>query len=335
MVVREHVALSELTTLKVGGLARFVCTGESLEDVEKAVALAQTQNLPFTVLGEGSNVLARDQNYEGVVLLMHMQGTSYTDEGDQVLVTAGAGVSWDGLVSEAVERELWGLENLAGIPGTVGAAPVQNIGAYGAELQTLFVSANVFDAHTKTWSSFDRNDCQFAYRDSIFKRNRSLVIEEVTLKLSNVGAPQLGYSDLRTLVQEGKTLDTPCTIVENVRQVRSHKFPDLVQHGTAGSFFKNPIIEPELFASLCSQYGAMPSYPAVGGIKIPLAFILDHILGLRGHREGKVSLFGNQPLVLVADRGATAADIDAFANAIAKKVFEATGIVIEREVQTM
>lgn len=335
MIVREQVPLSELTTFKVGGLVRFVCECESLEDVAEATDFAQSQNLPFMVLGEGSNVLARDQDYEGVVLLMRIRGTSYTDAGDQVLVVAGAGVSWDGLVSEAVERELWGLENLAGIPGTVGASPVQNIGAYGAELQTLFVSAHVFDAHTKTWSSYDREACQFAYRDSIFKRSRSLVIGEVTLTLSRVGAPQLGYSDLRTLVQEGKTLDTPRTIAENVRQVRSHKFPDLVQHGTAGSFFKNPIIEPELFASLCSQYGAMPSYPAVGGIKIPLAFILDHILGLRGYREGKVSLFGNQPLVLVADRGATAADIDAFANAIAKKVFEATGIVIEREVQTM
>ncbi len=200
MIVREQVPLSELTTLKVGGLARFVCTGESLEDVEKALALAQTQNLPFTVLGEGSNVLARDQNYEGVVLLMHMQGTSYRDEGDQVLVTTGAGVSWDGLVGEAVERELWGLENLAGIPGTVGAAPVQNIGAYGAELQSLFVHARVYDAHTKTWTSYDRNDCQFGYRDSIFKHQESLVVLRVALRLRPKGTPNSSYKDLADIL---------------------------------------------------------------------------------------------------------------------------------------
>lgn len=335
MIVREHVALSELTTFKVGGLARFVCECISLQDVEEAIVLAGTHNIPFTVLGEGSNVLARDQEYEGVVLLMQIPLTSYRDQGEEVLVTAGAGVSWDGLVSDVVDKGLWGIENLAGIPGTTGAAPVQNIGAYGAELQSLFVSAQVFDAHTKTWASYNREACQFAYRDSIFKHNRSLVIGEVTLRLSRTGTPQLGYGDLRALVQEGKTLDTPRAIAENVREVRSHKFPDLTLHGTAGSFFKNPIIEPELFASLCSRYGAMPSYPAIGGIKIPLAFILDHILGLRGYREGQVSLFGNQPLVLVADTGATAADIDAFANAIAQKVFEATGISIEREVQTL
>lgn len=335
MMVREQVPLRELTTFKVGGLARFVCECASLDDIEEAVFFAESHHIPFTVLGEGSNVLARDKQYEGVVIQMRVPDVSYEDQNDAVLVTAGGGVSWDALVRESVEGGLWGLENLAGIPGTVGATPVQNIGAYGAELQSLFVRARVFDAGTKTWTSFDREACQFAYRDSVFKHNRALVIGEVTLKLSRMGAPQLGYSDLRALVQAGKILDTPSAIAENVRRVRSYKFPDLKLHGTAGSFFKNPIIESEVFASLCSRYGAIPSYPATGGIKVPLAFILDHILGLRGYREGRVSLFGNQPLVLVADTGATAADIDAFANGIAQRVFEATGISIEREVQTL
>ena len=335
MIVREHVPLRELTTFKVGGLARFVCECTSSLDIEEAIALAGKHQIPFTVLGEGSNVLARDHGYEGVVLLIQIPSTSYSDQGEEVLVTAGAGVAWDTLVSEVVERGLWGLENLAGIPGTAGAAPVQNIGAYGAELQSLFVSASVYDAHAQTWTSYEREACQFAYRDSIFKHNRALVIGEVTLRLSRVGAPQLGYSDLRTLAQEGVILDTPSVIAENVRNVRSHKFPDLKLYGTAGSFFKNPIVTPEAFRELCAHSGAIPSFPARNGIKIPLAFILDKVLGLKGFRNGPVSLFGNQPLVLVADSGATAADIDTFANAIAQKVLDATGISIEREVQTL
>ena len=136
------------------------------------------------------------------------------------------------------------------------------------------------------------------------------------------GLPQLGYSDLARLAHEGVVLTTPLEISTAVREVRSKKFPDLRVQGTAGSFFKNPIIDQKRFSELSARYGAIPSYLAKDGIKVPLAFILDHVLGMKGHVEGKVSLFGNQPLVLVTDEGATAKDVDEFAEAIEKKVFD-------------
>lgn len=336
MTVWENHSLSQLTTFKVGGLARYVVVCESKEDVSEAITHAATHALPLTVLGGGSNVLARDDNYEGVVLLMRIPGITYKEEGEVVTVTVGAGVEWEMLVTECVKKGYWGIENLAGIPGTVGAAPVQNIGAYGAELQSIFHSAEVMNAQTGEMATYDAAACEFGYRDSVFKRNRALVICSVTLRLSKIATPRLGYGDLAELVRSGAAMDTPEHIATNVRLVRAKKFPDLALHGTAGSFFKNPIITQELFSTLTQKYGAMPSFPAANnGIKIPLAFILDKVLGLRGYRDAYVYLFGNQPLVLVVDEGATARDIDAFANAIAKKVFDATSISIEREVQTL
>jgi UDP-N-acetylmuramate dehydrogenase len=335
MVVREHIPLSELTTLRVGGLARYVCTCASVDDVAEAVALAEKEGIPFRVLGEGSNVLALDSGYSGVIITMSIPGVSYIESGECELVTVGAGVAWDELVRDVADRGLWGLENLAGIPGTVGAAPVQNIGAYGAELQSVFASAQVFDTATSRITEYDSAACRFEYRDSIFKHDRTLIICSVTLRLFREGIPKLGYSDLLERQREGFEMNSPVSIGENVRLVRARKFPDLAEQGTAGSFFKNPIVSQALFDSLSAKHGAVPSFPAKQGIKIPLAFILDKVLGLRGFKKGNVSLFGNQPLVLVTDTGANAKEVDCFAEEIERKVRDATTISIEREVQML
>jgi len=329
----EQVSSKSLTTLKVGGFVRHVLTVLSHADLLEARNFIQEHALPFVVLGEGSNVLPSDEPYDGVVVLMRIPGISFQPEGDSVRVTVGAGVAWEELVTSVAERGLWGLENLAGIPGTVGAAPVQNIGAYGAEFST--VCTQVSGIHMRTGESFifTVTDCAFEYRDSIFKHDRELVISEVVITLRTQSSPKLGYSDLARLAHESVPLTTPVEINKAVRHVRAQKFPDLSLQGTAGSFFKNPIVSAERFTELSNEYGAIPSFPAKDGIKIPLAFILDHILGLKGWKDGKVSLFGNQPLVLVTDEGATAKDVDEFAFAIEKKVFDATGIKIQREVQ--
>lgn len=335
MLVREHTPLSELTTLRVGGLARYVCTCSSITDVAEAVALARTESLPFRIIGEGSNILASDDGYNGVLITMCIPGIAYKERQEEVLVTAGAGVGWDDLVSAVASKSLWGLENMAGIPGTVGAAPVQNIGAYGAELQSVFSYADVYNTVTGSVERFDKSACQFEYRDSLFKRDRTLIICSVTFSLLKKGEPKLGYSDLSAWQREGFEMNTPEQIGENVRIIRARKFPDRSKQGTAGSFFKNPVVSSEHFETLTATYGAIPSFPAKSGIKIPLAFILDKVLGLRGTKEGYVSLFGNQPLVLVTDVGATANEVDTFASVIEKKVKDATNIIIEREVQTL
>ncbi len=335
MLVEENVSLAKLTTLKVGGLARYVCTVASVEDVIEAVTFAQDQALPFRILGGGSNVLAHDTGYAGVLIRMNIQGIRYEETSSGVLVHVGAGVAWDELVRAVAELSLWGLENLAGIPGTVGAAPVQNIGAYGAEISATFVTAQVVDTRTMETVMFQKEDCDFGYRDSVFKHNRNLIICSVTYLVSSEAKPQLGYSDVAQLVRDGVDMSTPSRIGAAVREVRAKKFPDMRVQGTAGSFFKNPIVSSDTFATLSSTYGAIPSFAAVGGIKIPLAFILDRILNLKGYTRGHVSLFGNQPLVIVVDAGATAHDVDVFAQEIEKKVFDTTGIAIEREVQAL
>ena len=334
MVRTENVSCKEFTTLKVGGLVRYVATITSLEELEQARLLIQELALPYVVLGEGSNVLPSDDFYQGVVLRMQVPGISYGPEQEgKVTVTAGAGVPWEELVSELAQKGYWGTENLAGIPGTVGAAPVQNIGAYGAEFSNICTHVRGINMNTGETFHFTNEECELEYRDSIFKRRKELVITEVGMKVETHGLPKLGYSDLARLAHEGVQLTTPLEISTAVREVRSKKFPDLSVQGTAGSFFKNPIIDQQRFSELSARYGAIPSYPAKDGIKVPLAFILDHVLGMKGHVEGKVSLFGNQPLVLVTDEGATAKDVDEFAKTIEKKVFDATGIKIHREVQ--
>lgn len=335
MIVRENISLSTLTTFKVGGCARYVLECESEADVAEAVAFAHEAALPFRVIGEGSNILASDEGYVGVLIHMRILGLAYESNKEGALVHVGAGVPWDGFVQDVVSRGLWGVENLAGIPGTVGAAPVQNIGAYGGEIRSVFVSARVFDASTGTVKTYMPHECAFTYRDSIFKHNRTLIILGVTFGLTFNSSPKLGYGDLAEQVRLGFGMNTPQDIATRVRAVRSTKFPDLSTHGTAGSFFKNPILTPQQFKELSARYGAIPSYPADNGVKIPLAFILDKLLGLNGYREGHVSHFGTQPLVIVADSGATQKEIDAFASAIEKKVFDTYAISIEREVQSL
>ena len=335
MTVSEYVPLRTLTTFKVGGNARYVLTCESVQDVVEARDFVRLHSLPYRVLGTGSNVLAHDKDYEGTILLMQIPGLSFESSHLQERARVGAGVQWETLVDEVVARGLWGIENLAGIPGTVGASPVQNIGAYGAELQHVFESCDVLDMDTGAITTYDIQACRFGYRDSVFKHNRALVILGVTFLFSHTPSPRLGYSDLLKLTQEGIDLNTPEEIAHAVRTVRSQKFPDLRTCGTAGSFFKNPVVTHEAFQVLTNRFGAMPSYPTEGGVKIPLAHILDHVLGLRGYRENHVYLYGNQPLVVVADTQATEKEIDTFACEIAKKVFDATSIVIEREVQSL
>ena len=335
MTTHESVPLSSLTTLRAGGPARIVAFCESAADVRAALALSKERGLPYYVLGEGSNVLAPDEGFEGVVLRMQTDGLTVTDEGSVTHLHAGAGVSWDRAVREAAARGLWGIENLAGIPGTCGAAPVQNIGAYGAELSQVLVAVDVLDATSGDERRLAAAECALRYRDSLFKHDQTLIILGMTLALAREGSARADYSDLKKAKEAGADLSTPEKVGELVRAIRSKKFPDLAVSGTAGSFFKNPIITEAEYAALAERYGEAPRFPNPDGVKIPLAFILDKVLGLRGFRLGRAHLFGAQPLVLVLDEGGTSADIEALAREVEKRVFDATNIRIEREVRSL
>jgi len=332
MTLRENIPLSVLTTLKVGGDARYVAECVSVEDVQEALAFAKGKNIPFFPLGEGSNVLAPDAGYEG--LIIHMRLPDLVVEGDGTLI-AGAGVIWDQVVRQAGLRGLWGIENLAGIPGTMGAAPVQNIGAYGAELADTLIYVDALDANTGEALRISKDACDLGYRDSRFKRERQLLITSVALKLSANGEPRVSYKDLAARKEAGDSLATPKEIADVVRSVRSVKFPDLSEHGTAGSFFKNPVVPTQKYEELAKRFPSVPGFEVEQGVKIPLAWLLDNVLALRGFSIGSVSLFERQPLVLVTDTGARAHDVDALAELVAQKVFEETKICIEREVRSL
>jgi|CXWL01.1.fsa_nt_gi UDP-N-acetylmuramate dehydrogenase len=333
MILSKEVPLREHTTFKTGGPTQFFALCSNVSDIQEAIDVARNKQIPWYVLGQGSNVLADDEGYRGVVIRPDIQGSTYEEQNSVTIVTAGAGVSWDALVEDVTARGLWGMENLAGIPGTVGAAPVQNIGAYGVELKDIFLYAEVLNATTGIISRLTREECAFWYRDSLFKKNKNLIITSVAFEVMKEGTANTSYADVQNEKENGGDFTTPRLVANHIRMIRSRKFPDLKTHGTAGSFFKNPVISQEAYDALVEKVGNIPSYKTPNGVKIPLAYVLDKILSLRGFRAEHAWLFDVQPLVLVLDEGGTSAEVLRLAEKVSSFVKEKTNIEIEFEVQ--
>ena len=334
-LVSTYVPLAPLTTLGVGGEARFFIEAHTEKDIKNAITLAQRHTLPVFTLGGGSNILVPDTGVDGVVLKMAISDIAFENDDDGILLVAGAGVRWDEVVDSAGARGLFGIENLAGIPGTMGGAAVQNIGAYGAELKNVFIYADVIDSANGSSRRVTRAEAAFGYRTSFFKKHREHIITHVALRLTERAEPNISYADLTRAHEEGVPLTTPTEIAHAVRVIRNKKFPSTPGEGTVGSFFENPIISSESFSSLTKRFPDLPGFPqADGRIKVSLAWILDHALSLKGFTKGLVRLYEQHPLVIVARPGARAAEIDAFARDIEALVFAATGITIEREAET-
>lgn len=336
MEVCQNVSLKELTTFGIGGAAQYFCEVRSIAELVEASAWAKERNLPLKILAGGSNVLIADEGVSGLVVHNQIAGQEVRTDGDTIFLKVGAGVVFDEVVQEAVQERWWGLENLSCIPGSVGATPIQNVGAYGVEVKDVVASVDVYDTETETTGTFKRDECAFAYRDSRFKRaeGKRYVVTHVTYALSTTPRPVLHYRDLATWSADRPT-PTLAEIRTAVCAIRAGKFPDWHQLGTAGSFFKNPIVSAEAWQKLALKYPELPGHPASNGaVKVPLGWILEHVLNARGVREGNVGTYEGQALVLVNHGGATAHDVGAFADALAKKVFDATGMHIEREVTT-
>ena len=329
--IREHVALGPLVTLKTGGAARYFTTAETVEDIKEAVYFAEQNKLPLFVLGGGSNLLVSEEGFSGLVVQLKLKGITYASQSDATCkLTAAAGEELDVVIADSVARGLWGLENLSHIPGSIGATPVQNVGAYGVEVADIILEVTVFDCVTKKIFTMSNSECYFLYRHSIFKEKNNLIILLVTFMLSALPNPKVAYADLAQLSTSALT---PQAIRDCVIGVRASKFPDWHTVGTAGSFFKNPVIPKAEVAALLLKYPDLPTYPAANGqIKVSLGYILDKICGLKGFTLGHVRLYEKQALVLVADAGATTQEIKNFKNIISKIVFEKTFITIEQEV---
>lgn len=340
----ENIKLAEYTTFKIGGPARFFCAVSSEGELVEAVKFAQTykaggaNGLPILVLGGGSNMLVSDAGYAGLVIKNEIKGIENTPEAtdDVATILVGAGESWDGFVEYAVGRGLFGLENLSAIPGTVGATPVQNIGAYGAEVSQTIESVRALDTTAMTFVVLPNNDCQFGYRDSIFKKERGrYIITGVIFKLAKAGVLRTDYKDVREYFDRRNiTAPTLADVRHAIMEIRMAKLPDWKKWGTAGSFFKNPSVTATQFAELKAKYPDLPGYPEDdGSVKVSLGWILDKVCDARGLSIGPVGTYGKQALVIVSQAGARAEDVLALSQELQRRVKEKTGIVIEAEVQ--
>lgn len=337
MRIEENIPLAPLTTFCVGGAARFLARVQTIDEVREALAFARGKQLPIFVLGGGSNILVDDAGFEGLVIKIELVGIEREQQGGEMLLIAGAGESWDALVARAVADGLWGLENLSGIPGSVGGAVVGSIGAYGAAVEEHVLWAEVLDGATGEIKKMPRAECRFDYRDSFFKHDggRHIVLR-AAFALSSTGAANRSYKDVALRLKEVES-PTLAEIRSAIVEIRKGKFPDISLEGTAGSFFKNPILSNSEAQALAQQYPDMPLFdlPESSGTKVPLAWLIDRVLNLKGLAVGGARLFERQPLVIAVARGTPAADVRALAGKVTSKVQEKFGINIEPEVKIL
>ncbi|MFY0992698.1 UDP-N-acetylmuramate dehydrogenase [Halomonas sp. C05BenzN] len=321
--------LTRLNTLGLPCVAdRFVAPGDERE-LQEVLKLAGHQGWPLTLLGGGSNLILPER-LPGLVVQPAMADWWLEEQDDTVLVHAQAGVVWHELVMVLARRGLWGIENLALIPGHCGAAPIQNIGAYGVELREVLDAVHLLHLDNGREAMFTAADCAFGYRDSIFKGSLEgrVVITRLVLRLSRTPRPRLGYGDLAGRLGADPT---PLSVAEAVCAIRREKLPDPAELGNAGSFFKNPLVAGEQAARLLAQSPDMPHFPQPDGrVKLAAGWLIDQC-GLKGWRHGHFGVHDRQALVLVHFGGGSAGELLAFAERIATRVQERFGVSLERE----
>ncbi len=332
--ILKGVSLKPYNTFQLDASAAFWVEIHQPDDVLKLLDTPVFHRETRYVLGGGSNVLFA-QDYSGLIIKNSIPGIEVLSEDDRhVVLRAGAGVVWDDLVKYTVDRGWGGLENLSMIPGQTGAAPIQNIGAYGVELMSTFVSLDAINLESGIPESFDREMCRFGYRDSIFKTTHkgTYLITHVTLNLTKSPELNLDYGNIReVLASEGVTKPGIRDVSMAVRKIRASKLPDPAVTGNAGSFFKNPVISAEQFDSLRSIHSDIPSYPSGSRIKIPAAWLIDQC-GFRGKRVGDSGVHERHALILVNHGEATGLEVIGLAANIQQEVSERFGVTLEPEV---
>lgn len=334
-IMSHTSSFRDITTLRVGGsIARIEHVG-SADDFITLLSDLKKRGIHSLVVGGGSNILAHDAPFEGVVVTPTFAGVSFEESATGVRVIADAGLSWDALVQMTVERGLWGLENLSAIPGTVGAAPMQNIGAYGADVSDTIEWVEVYDTHQNTNRTLSNADLHFGYRTSILKEERGrYAVTRVSFLLSKTPQPNLSYKDLTHAFMGIPNPDSGA-IRDAVIRIRASKFPNLKEHGTAGSFFMNPILSSSDAEKIINAFPEIPNFKDGQNIKFSLAWILDNVVHAKGMSEGNAFVWEKQPLVIATKDFATGDDVRALMHALQEKVFEKTNIKIIPEVFVM
>jgi UDP-N-acetylmuramate dehydrogenase len=339
LVVREHVALAPLTTLGVGGAARWFVAATDEATVVAAHAWARERGVALRVLGGGSNLLVADAGVDALVLHVGLRGITTCTNAGGLEVTAAAGEPWDGLVGHTVEHGWAGLECLSGIPGLVGATPIQNVGAYGQEVADTIVAVRALDTRTGEIATLPAARCGFAYRDSVFKRDEPgrWVVLAVSYRLRPGGPPTISYADVARQLgpAAAPTLTAARTAVLTIRRAKSMVLdPADANRRSCGSFFLNPILAAAEADAVTARAGdpSMPRWTQPDGrVKLSAAWLIEHAGFTRGERAGPVGLSSRHTLAIVAHDGARAADVVAFAHRLQAAVQARFGVTLTPE----
>jgi UDP-N-acetylmuramate dehydrogenase len=336
-ILQQNISLKPYNTFGVAVSAKFFAEIFTESDLKALLDMAIIQEQRLLVLGGGSNLLFT-KDFEGLVLKISIPGISSKIDKDGVVVTAGAGVIWSDMVSYCVSHGFAGVENLSLIPGTVGASPIQNIGAYGVELKDVFHSCTAYEISTAKKRSFNFQDCRFGYRDSIFKNEWKgrFIITAVSFKLNTQASINTQYGAIQAeLLKRNIVHPTIADISKVVSAIRVSKLPDPSTIGNAGSFFKNPVIGQELFSSILAKFPDLVHYPAPSGqVKLAAGWLIEQC-GFKGKVAGQTGTWKNQALVLVNHGSATGQEVYAFSEEIINAVCAKFGVQLEREVNIL
>jgi UDP-N-acetylmuramate dehydrogenase len=333
--IQENIPLAPLTTLKIGGPARYFVHAETDSDIVEALEYASAQHLEIFVLGGGSNILVADAGYDGLVIWMGLMGVAYDTFEDSMFVTAMAGEDWDMLVKSCVNSGLAGVECMSGIPGSVGGTPVQNVGAYGQEVAESIETVRCLDRLTGQIVELSNLQCGFSYRTSIFnssERGRYIVLS-VAYRLEKGGAARVAYRDLvEKFDGDEPTLFEVRKAVLEIRRAKSMVIDEADPNSrSAGSFFKNPVITDTQLDELRGRFPEVPSFVFRDGFKLPAAWLIESAGFGRGYRLGSAGISTNHTLAIVNNGDATAADVIALKDIIHTKVLGEFGISLQPE----
>ncbi len=334
MKVEKNYNLSKLNTFSISVNAKFFVVIEREADLKELLNLPEFKENKRIFLGGGSNVLFT-KDFDGIVILNKLKGIEIIEEdSDAAIVRAMGGEIWHDLVIFVAERGYWGIENLSLIPGTVGAAPMQNIGAYGAELKNTLLNVEAYEIETGKKKIFTKDECELGYRDSIFKQKlkNKYFISAITLKLQKKAQPNISYKILSDHLEKNNIqVNGPKHISDAVADIRRTKLPDPNIIGNAGSFFKNVFVKEEVLKKLQEIYPDIPYFEEEGVVKIPAGWLIERS-GWKGYRTGNVGIHERQALVLVNHGGATGKELIELANKVIASVKEKFGLELAPEV---
>lgn len=335
MQIQENFNLKHFNTFHVSAHARYFVEVSSLDDLVKALAFQKQEKLPFMLIGQGSNLLFKE-DYRGLIIELNLRGIEKTaEDAEHFYIRAAGGENWHNFVQYCLQRGYYGLENLSLIPGTVGAAPVQNIGAYGIELSDFLHELDALEISTGKRKRFSKTDCQLAYRDSVFKRELKdqYIITSVTFALQKTPRLNLSYPALQKALQDvPEEMITPQLVSDTVCEIRRSKLPDPINLGNAGSFFRNPILSKDQAEALKAKYIDLPLYPYQDQYKVAAAWLIEKA-GWKGFREGDVGVHKDHALVLVNYGSASGAELFELSQRIQAAVLEQFGVALEPEVR--